>query len=197
MKPGMTRGWRRTVGENAVCKAGGEFERSCAERIASPRAIRVPRISLSLFHPLLSPFLTLSCTYTSYIHSYPLRVEMRRSNTHAHTHASLATRGVRDKEGNTRTHSRIPLPLPSSRFLLRDSRERNTRARGGGGGDRVSSRESAVVDGNPRPVGSHPRVTVSRRDAVQDVAVDGVDVVRRRRRRRRDARTTRFPPGIE
>lgn len=39
--------WRSRAGENAVCKAGGEFKRSCAERMASPRA------TLSRF---LSPF---------------------------------------------------------------------------------------------------------------------------------------------
>jgi len=53
-------------------------------------------------------------------------------------------------------------------------------AAGGGGGDRISSRESAVVDGNPRSaVGSYrqhrPHVAVSRRDAVTE---------RRRRRGR-------------
>lgn len=75
MKPGVTRGWRRTVGENAVCKAGGEFERSCAERIASPRAIRVPRDSLSLFHPLLSP--------SSYLSIYS---PLSNTRTHTYTH---------------------------------------------------------------------------------------------------------------
>ena len=47
--------WRSRAGENAVCKAGGEFKRSCAERMASPRATlpRSSSLSLSLSRSLL------------------------------------------------------------------------------------------------------------------------------------------------
>lgn len=47
--------WRSRAGENAVCKAGGEFKRSCAERMASPRAT-APSFPLFL-SPYRSPTL--------------------------------------------------------------------------------------------------------------------------------------------
>lgn len=40
--------WQSRAGENAVCKAGGEFKRSCAERMASPRATLPRFFSLGL-----------------------------------------------------------------------------------------------------------------------------------------------------
>lgn len=40
--------WQSRAGENAVCKAGGEFKRSCAERMASPRATFPRFFSLGL-----------------------------------------------------------------------------------------------------------------------------------------------------
>jgi len=162
MKPGTTRGWRRTVGENAVCKAGGEFERSCAERIASPRAIRVPSLcftpcTLPLpIYLFLSSSLSLSHTYThtysraracAYIHSYsriplhgdaPLRARATHTHTHSHIYICFSRNSRCARQGRKHTHSRasLPLTIPTQPFQPCDTRAR--------GDNRVSSRESAV-----------------------------------------------------